>query len=144
MAHGTRGRLALLGTGLLVCLGCMPDEKPIGGKSLPKSQLGSTVKPNIPQGTNQFGSGVQPAAFNSPAPNNPTRTNTPSLPTSGMTPPAGLAPSTPPGNGYGLAGSPVAQPTYPGLEATPPAARGENGLPLPPIAPQGAGYPTGR
>jgi hypothetical protein len=67
MAHGLRGRLALLGTSLLFCLGCMDsDPKPIakpplkGGPAGSTGPMGSTVKPG-PGGPTY--SGGQPGAF---------------------------------------------------------------------------------
>lgn len=158
MAHGMRGRLALLGTGLLFCLGCMNEEpKPIGKP--PLSQTGSGVKPNLPAGGTTYGGGVQPANYTttgrntatpeafksgSMAPTVPgiTGTGTSMTPPQSIVPPSsptGFAP-TPSSDPY-AGGRPVSptQPPY-GYDLQPPVAPGgpSNSYPVAPTAPAGA------
>lgn len=153
MAHGTRGRLALLGTGLLFCIGCLePDPKPIskagsqtkspngqfmsgGGVNTNAGLNGSSVR--TPTGGNStFGSGVQQAGFNTPGgrptPNN-NYFNTPGSGSIG-------APAIPGavGNGASMAPSNVVPPVTPSGYS----GAGYQGAVVPQLDPYAAGRPT--
>lgn len=176
MAHGTRGRLALLGTGLLFCLGCMESEpKPIAKPGLqskaPMPGLnGSTVK--TPTGGNTtFGSGLQPAGYNTVGGGRPTLNNDfnnnyksggaingPAIPGqmgngTSMAPPSSVVPPTSPTGSFTGAPLPstdpyaASRPTMPpaGLDALPPSAPGgpTGAFPLPPSPPPSAVNPLG-
>ena len=162
MAQGTRGRLALLGTGLLFCLGCMePDPKPLGKSAPAKGSgtgtMGSTVKPLQPNNATTYGVGAQPTGFNTNATKPPANTNyfgtggtgsigapttpgaigtgasmAPSNLVPGIAPPSNTGALTPSNDPY-VAGRP--------LPSTPPAGLDNPQPPFAPGGPSGA-YPA--
>lgn len=157
MAHGLRGRLALLGTGLLLCIGCMNDEpKPIS-KPLGKGSTATPLGSNTKQPTT-YGGGVQPAGgfTNTGRPDPKTDyfktagaavPTTPGVKTAGgstMSPPMGsFAPI--PGEPY--AGARPMTPTTPpgGFEVQPPFQPGSPGsFPTAPTPPTGSFAPMQR
>ncbi|MFO0805252.1 MAG: hypothetical protein U0791_19280 [Gemmataceae bacterium] len=157
MAQGTRGRLTLLGAGLLFCLGCMNDEPKSIGKGPAKPTTNTMgANPNSKTPTT-YGGGIQQTGFTNTGRPDPktdyfktagaTVPTTPGVKGTGtpMPPPLGLAP-TPSSDPY--AGSRLTSPTYPpsGLGAQPPfAPDGPAGaFPVPPMAPAGAVAPMSR
>lgn len=158
MAQGTRGRFALLGAGMLFCMGlvgCMDsDPKPLGkspqSKTTPPGLMGSTVKP----GQTPLGTGVQPTSWNQPVsrtpPNNDFKSGAGSASTIGgpaltgaQGPGASMAPGAfpaiaPPGqNPYNPPTLGYEVPTPP----TPPPLSGGTSYPMPPTTPPGAMQP---
>jgi len=160
MAQGSRGRLALLGTGLLFCLGCMDSEpKPIGKPPLSKGPAsgltgtGSTGKPNQKGSGTTYGSGLQQSGVNTaggrstPPANNYFNTGssgsfgTPTVPGqagngTSMAPPGVIPQLTPPMTTGSAApqNDPYAT-ARPNVPTAPPSGFGDN--PQPPFAPGG-------
>src|SRR5882724_1859300 len=83
MAQGLRGRLAVLGAGMLFCtglVGCMDnDSKSIKGPSKPTTPgtFGSTVKPNQPAPGSTYGTGTPSTGFNQTGARTPPNNNYP-------------------------------------------------------------------
>lgn len=145
MAQGTRGRFALLGAGLLFCIGCMNDEpKPIGKQ--PVKPLPSTLgaNPNAKAPATTYGGGIQQAGFtNTGLPDPKTdhfKTAGASIPTAPGVKGTG-APFPPPLTPAGFTPQPTQPPS--GFGANPPfAPDGPAGaLPQPPMPPAGAFVP---
>jgi len=148
MAQGSRGRLALLGTGLLFCLGCMNDDpKPLG--KLPAKPLPSTLGTNpIGKAPTTYGGGVQPAGFaNAGRPDPKTdyfKTAGAAVPTAPGVKGTGAPfppPLTPAG---GFAPAPTQPPS--GFDLQPPVAPGGpvGSFPAAPVPPEGSFAPMSR
>ena len=171
MAQGTRGRFALLGAGMLFCMGlvgCMDsDPKPLGKSGQSKAPtpglMGSTVKP----GQTPLGTGVQPS-WNQPVsrtpPNNDFKSSAGSASTisgpavTGLQGPGAFPAIAPPGQNYvnytspydpaPAARTPPPPPYNPptlGYEVptppSPPPLSGGTAYPVPPATPPGAIQP---